>query len=108
MAESRSVVTAQWVLDVSIDRNTHVASCDVCGRLRTIEGKYNSVCFAPFCIVIAIPDRDYDVFVTSRGFSSSITADTLQLASSRDRTTPLQELGKGKGRALDIAPQATT
>jgi len=62
MAESLAIVTAQWVLDVSIDRNTHVASCDVRGRLRTIKGKYNCICFSSLRIVIAIPDRDYDGF----------------------------------------------
>ena len=62
MAKSLTIVTAQWVLDVSINRNAHVASCDVRGRLRTIKGKYNCICFSPFRIIIGIPDRDYDGF----------------------------------------------
>ena len=62
MAKSLTIVTAQWVLDVSINTNAHVASCDLRGRLRTIKGKYNCICFSPFRIVVGIPDRDYDSF----------------------------------------------
>jgi len=59
MAKSLTIITAQWVLDVSINTNAHVASCNVRGRLRTIKGTYNCICFSPFRIVVGIPDRDY-------------------------------------------------